>query len=145
MSTTPWSTYRQIATQTAPPGQLILMLYDGALRFLEQGLTGFSHTDPGQFNMTIHNNFQRARTIIQELNRILDMERGGECAATLRRLYDYFERRIWESNLKKRPEGAKEVVGHLMVLRGAWATMLRHQTNSEKNAGEPLAAAMAIP
>jgi flagellar secretion chaperone FliS len=138
--TNPWNSYRQIAAHTAPPGQLVLMLYDGALRFLEQGLAGFSHTDPGQFNMTIHNNFKRAQTIIQELNRILDMERGGECAENLRQLYDYFERRIWQSNLKKRPEGAKEVVGHLTVLRDAWATMLARQTGAAQEIHEQAAA-----
>jgi flagellin-specific chaperone FliS len=55
------------------------------------------------------------------------MEQGGECAETFRQLYDYFERRIWESNLKKRPEGAREVIKHLTVLRDAWATMLANQ------------------
>ena len=38
--------YRQIATQTAPPGQLILMLLDGALLSLERALTGFAATTP---------------------------------------------------------------------------------------------------
>ena len=139
----PWDAYRQIAAQTAPPGQLILMLYDGALRFLERSLAGFSYADPGQFNMTIHNNLQRARNIIHELNRVLDMERGGECAANLRRLYDYFERRIWESNFMKRPEGVKEVIRHLTVLRDAWATVLTRQTGPEQSVREQFASAAA--
>ncbi len=116
--------YRQVATQTAPPGQLVLMLYDGAIRFLERALTGFSHTDPGEFHMTINNNLQRARAIILELNRCLDRERGGEIAATLNALYDYFDRRLQESNRQKRPEGIHEVLHRLTVLREAWATML---------------------
>jgi flagellar protein FliS len=123
----PWKSYRQIATQTAPPGQLILMLFDGALRFLERGLAGFACTDPAEANMTIHNNFRRAQDIVRELNRALNMEQGGECAETFRQLYNYFERRIWESNVKKRPEGAREVIKHLTVLRDAWATMLANQ------------------
>ncbi len=120
----PWNAYRQVAAQTAPPGQLILMLYDGALRFLERGLSGFSFTDPGEFNSTIHNNFRRSQDILRELNRALDVERGGELAATLRRLYEYFDRRIQESNMRKRSDAAKEVLGHLTVLRDAWAAML---------------------
>jgi len=120
----PWKSYRQVATQTAPPGQLILMLFDGALRFLEHGLTGFSCADPAEANMTIHNNFQRALEIVRELNRAVNVEQGGECAETFRRLYNYFERKIVESNVKKRPEGAAEVVKHLTVLRDAWAAML---------------------
>jgi len=120
----PWKSYRQIATQTAPPGQLILMLFDGALRFLELGLVGFTCKDPAEANMTIHNNFQRAQDIVRELNRALNLEQGGECAETFRQLYNYFERKILESNLQKRPDGAREVIKHLTVLRDAWAAML---------------------
>ncbi|HZT23695.1 MAG TPA: flagellar export chaperone FliS [Verrucomicrobiae bacterium] len=120
----PWNIYRQTALQTAPPGQLVLMLFDGALRFLQSGLKGFDCADPAEANMTIHNNFQRAVDIIRELRRALNLEQGGECAANLRRLYDYFERKINESNVRKRPEGAREIIQHLTVLRDAWAVML---------------------
>jgi flagellar protein FliS len=120
----PWKSYRQTATLTAPPGQIVLMLYDGALRALERALPGFSCKDPGQANMTIHNNIKRAQEIVRELNGALNMEQGGDCAATLRRLYDYFDRRLWESNLRKRREGVDEVIGHLTELRNAWAAML---------------------
>jgi flagellar protein FliS len=123
----PWESYRQIATQTAPPGQLVLMLYEGAIRFLELGVAGFSIDDPAESNMAVHNNLQRALDIIRELNLSLNMEQGGDFAVELRRLYDYFDRRIWESNLHKRPEGVREVIHHLNVLRNAWATMLSRQ------------------
>jgi flagellar protein FliS len=123
----PWKSYRRIATQTAPPGQLILMLFDGALRFLELGLTGFDMTDPAKANMTIHNNFQRALDIVRELKWALNMEKGGECAETFRQLYEYFERKILESNVKKQPDGAREVIKHLTVMRDAWAAMLSGQ------------------
>jgi flagellar secretion chaperone FliS len=123
----PWKSYRQIATQTAPPGQLVLMLFDGAIRFLERSLEGFSYTDPGERNLTIHNNIQRAQDIIRELRYSLNLEAGGELAETLRNLYAYFERRISESNHKKRREGIDEVVGHIKELRNAWAMMLFNQ------------------
>jgi len=140
----PWKSYRQIATQTAPPGQLILMLFDGALRFLERGLAGFACHDLAEANMAIHNNFQRAQEIVRELNRALNLEQGGECAETFRQLYDYFERKIWESNLKKRPEGAREVIKHLTVLRDAWATMLANPgTPTVEAAGSAITRAAA--
>jgi flagellar protein FliS len=123
----PWESYRQIATHTAPPGQLVLMLYDGALRFLELGVAGFSIDDPAESNMAVHNNLQRALDIVRELNLSLNMEQGGDVAVELRRLYDYFDRRIRESNMQKRPEGVHEVIRHLNVLRNAWATMLSRQ------------------
>jgi flagellar protein FliS len=120
----PWKSYRQTSTLTAPPGQIVLMLFDGAIRSLERSLPGFTHDDPAQANMLVHNNLQRAQEIIRELNYALNMDEGGECAVTLRRLYDYFDRRIWESNIRKRREGVDEVIRHLNELRDAWATML---------------------
>ena len=140
----PWKSYRQIATQTAPPGQLVLMLFDGALRFLDRAIAGFELQDPTEANMAVNNNLQRAMDIIRELNLSLNMEQGGECAVTLRRLYDYFDRRLWESNMHKRPEGVHEVIRHITVLRDAWATMLSgqaHQVIAAAPAGQPYAEA----
>jgi flagellar protein FliS len=123
----PWKSYRETATLTAPPGQIVLMLFEGAIRSLERSLPGFSHTDPAEANMIVHNNLQRAQEIIRELNSALNMEQGGEFSANMRRLYNYLERRIWESNLKKDPTGVGEAIRHLTVLRDAWATMLNNQ------------------
>ncbi len=127
----PWQAYRQIATQTAPPGQLVLMLYDGAIRFSERALAGFACTDPGERNMTINNNLLRATDIVRELNVCLDTDAGGQLAQTLRDLYSYMERRLVESNMKKRRGGVDEVVVHLKTLRDAWATMLANQGQPE--------------
>ena len=123
----PWKSYRETATLTAPPGQIILMLFEGAIRSLERSLPGFENSDPAEANMIIHNNLQRAQDIIRELNDALNMEQGGEFAANMRRLYNYLERRIWESNLKKNSTGVGEAIRHLTVLRDAWATMLANQ------------------
>jgi flagellar protein FliS len=123
----PWKSYRETATLTAPPGQIVLMLFEGAIRSLERSLPGFTNTDPAESNMIIHNNLQRAQEIIRELNDALNMEQGGEFSANMRRLYNYLERRIWESNLKKNSTGVGEAIRHLTVLRDAWATMLANQ------------------
>ena len=134
----PWNSYRQIATQTAPPGQLVLMLYDGAIRFLESALTGFASTDPGERNVTINNNLQRAVDIVRELNCCLNTDVGGKLAQTLRDLYDYMERRLLESNFKKKRVGVDEVIGHLRELRNAWATMLTREGQSLPAASQRL-------
>jgi flagellar protein FliS len=123
----PWQAYRQVATQTATPGQLVLMLYDGALRFLEQSLTGFAKDDPAEFHQTIGNNLLRAQQILHELNISLNLEAGGDVAANLRRLYEYLDRRLLESNIKKEEAGIKEVIARITVLRDAWAQMLSGQ------------------
>jgi flagellar protein FliS len=137
----PWKSYRETATLTAPPGQIVLMLYDGAIHALERSLPGFSHTDPAESNMIIHNNLQRAQHIIRELNTALNMQQGGEFAENMRRLYNYFERRIWESNVKKTSAGIGEVIRHLNVLRDAWATMLTNQGAPAPASAAALAAA----
>jgi flagellar protein FliS len=112
------------------------MLFEGAIRSLERALPGFTNTDPAEANMIIHNNLQRAQDIVRELNGALNMEQGGEFATNMRRLYDYLERRIWESNVKKNSTGIGEAIRHLSVLRDAWATMLANQgaTPTERQA-----------
>jgi flagellin-specific chaperone FliS len=59
----------------------------------------------------------------------------------MRRLYNYFERLIWESNVKKNAAGVGEVIRHLNVLRDAWATMLTNQGASAPAATAARAAA----
>jgi flagellar secretion chaperone FliS len=122
-----FKSYRQIAAQTAPPGRLILMLFDGALLYLERARMGFQHDDPREKNQTIHNNLRRAVDIIRHLNGSLNLTAGGQLAETLRRLYHYFDMRLTESNFKKQRDGVDEVVLHLKELRDAWATMLANQ------------------
>jgi flagellar secretion chaperone FliS len=120
----PLRSYTQIATQTAPPGALILMLFDGALRSMENALTGFEYHDPRQRNETIHNNLRRAVDIIRLLNNSLNLQAGGELARTLRGLYFYFDGLLVESNTRKNRDGVDEVIRHLKKLRDAWAEML---------------------
>jgi flagellar protein FliS len=120
----PWKSYRQIATQTAPPGQLVLMLFDGAIRSLERAELGFSYHDICERNTAIHNNLQHAVDIIRELNASLDLEAGGQLASTLRNLYAFFERRLIESNFKKSRKGIDEVMPMIRQLRDAWSDML---------------------
>ena len=137
----PWQSYRQVATQTASPGQLVLMLFDGAIRFLEKARLGFTFDDPLEFNLTINNNVVRAQDILHELNWSLDLEKGGEFAGTLRRLYDYMDHRLHESNQYKREDGILDVLKRLTVLRDAWAEMLRNGASNQTPEEVPLSAA----
>lgn len=116
--------YMQVATKTASPGQLVLMLYDGAIRYLETAVRGFALDDPAESNSTINDNIQRAQAILDELSAALNMGAGGEFAERLRGLYSYLDRRLFESNLKKEAEGIDEVILRLSTLRDAWRDML---------------------
>ena len=133
----PWDSYRRVATQTATPAHLVLMLYDGAIGFLERALAGFDGDDPARVNEAVNNNIVRAQAIIYEMNAILNMEAGGEIAVNFRRLYNYLHVRLREGNFKKQKEPVQETLLRLRVLRDSWAEMIRR---GPALAGEALAA-----
>lgn len=120
-----WQSYRQVATQTASPGQVVLMLYNGIIRFLEQARLGFGMDDPKEFNEAINNNIQRAQAIINEMNLSLNLAEGGEFAQKMRGLYDYFDRLLQDANISKTEPPILEVINRVTVLRDAWSEMLQ--------------------
>lgn len=121
-------TYRANSVLTASPGQLVLMLYDGALKAIALALEGFNTPadDPRRIEV-INRQLLKAQTIIAELQGGLNMEAGGEFARTMERLYDYHIRRLFEANLRKQVEPVLEVERLLRELRDAWAQMLTQQ------------------
>lgn len=139
----PWNSYRQIATQTAPPGQLVLMLYEGAVNFLNRALTGFGKEDPAESFETINNNIVRTQEILNELNASLNIEEGGELAVHLRRLYLYLDWRLSQSNIAKEAAGIHEAIRRITVLRDAWAAMLSGQRQAAPVAETESALALA--
>lgn len=132
--------YLHVATQTASPGHLVLMLYEGAIRFLERALVGFGSDDPAEFNETIHNNVARAQAILDELTASLDLKGGGEFATHMQGLYAYLDRRLQESNMRKDPTGIEEVISRLSVVRDAWREMLTKASSAPAPAFEGLMA-----
>ena len=118
-------TYQTQSILTASPGQLVLMMYDGALRFLAEARAGFAQPDrtPKRIE-TINNALRRAQSVIAELRCRLDHEAGGEVAANLDRLYDYYNRQLFLANIKKEEDPVIEIEGLIRVLRDAWAEML---------------------
>jgi flagellar protein FliS len=126
----PWDAYRKVATQTASPAHLVLMLYDGAIGFLERALAGFECTDPGQLNEAVNNNIVRAQAIILEMNATLDMQAGGEISSNFRRLYNYLHTRLRDANHRKTKEPIMETLSRLRILRDSWAQMLRSGANN---------------
>jgi flagellar protein FliS len=123
----PWQSYRQVATHTASPGQLVLMLYEGAIRFLDRARAGFDIEDPVDSVTAVNNNILRAQEIIRELDFSLNIKEGGDLALQLRRLYDYFDRTLTESNQHKQARGVIEVIARITTLRDAWAAMLKNR------------------
>ena len=125
-------TYRANAVLTASPGQLVLMLYDGALKAMAiaQDAFGRPAEDPRRIE-TINHQLLRAQAIFAELQGGLNMEAGGEFARTMNRLYEYHNRRLFEANLRKQIEPVIEVERLVRDLRDAWAQMLIQQPSGE--------------
>ena len=109
--------YTQNAVLTAPPGRLVVMLYDGAIRFLRRGMLAMENGDPQRTNEAL----QRGEAIIDELLVTLDHEKGGEIAASLRDLYLFFRRHLNEARVEQDPEKIDTVVNLLDELRDAFA------------------------
>lgn len=116
--------YRSAAVNTATPGQLVLMLFDGALRNLATALGGFEIEAIGTRNERINNHLIKAQAILRELQVSLDLKAGGEFARTMWALYDFMLERLRVANLEKEPEPIRVVERLLTEVRGAWATML---------------------
>jgi flagellar secretion chaperone FliS len=126
--------YRESAVLTASPGQLILMLFDRALRAMASARAAFDRpkTDLRRIEV-INRELLLAQSIFVELRGALNHEAGGEFAATMDRLYRYYNRRLREANLRKQVEPVVEVEGLFSVVREAWAEMLRTHSVQERS------------
>jgi len=109
--------YQQNAVMTAPPGRLVVMLYEGACRFLRRASLAMQHGDVAKTNTAL----QRGEAIINELLVTLDHEKGGEIAASLRDLYLFCGRYLNEARLEKDHEKIEAVAALLDELRDAFA------------------------
>lgn len=124
-------TYRANAILTASPGQLVLMLYDGALKAMALAREAFAQPEgEPQRIQNINTHLLKAQAIISELQSGLNMEAGGEFARTMHRLYDYHNRRLLEANVRKQVEPVIEVERLVRELRDAWAQMLAQQDSA---------------
>jgi flagellar secretion chaperone FliS len=121
-----YQTYRQTQAQTAAPGELIVMLYRGAVRFVASSIEGIEANNVE----AAHNNLLRAQAVINELLETIDVERGGEVARNLWRIYEFMISRLVEANLRKDAAPAREVERLLRDLLPAWEEAAR-QTNAQ--------------
>jgi flagellar protein FliS len=127
--------YRANSILTASPGQLVLMLYDGALNSIATAREAMHRpaSDLRRFEI-INKNVRKAQRIIAELRATLDFKAGGEFATVMDRLYEYYNRRLLEANLRNQVEPLVEVEGLLGEVRNAWAEMLRKQGGEKPKA-----------
>lgn len=117
----PQNAYKQTAVETASPEKLLVMLFTGGLKFLRQGEKALADGDYEE----AHNYLTRVQDIITELNTTLDVENGGEIAANLRELYNFYFMRIVSANIKKDPELLKPVIEFFATYRDVWSETAR--------------------
>ncbi|MGD9579818.1 MAG: flagellar export chaperone FliS [Vampirovibrionia bacterium] len=113
--------YKKAQVQTASPEQILIMLYDGAIRFLNQAKIHMQNKDIEQS----HTNIIKAQRIITEFMSSLDMELGGEMAENLFNLYEYLHHRLVQANIKKDVEALDEVLEHLRSLKATWEEAIK--------------------
>ena len=130
MIANPYQQYQEANLETASQGKLLLMLYDGAIRFLMQSSVALEQ----QRWQDAHNLNLRAQDIITELLVSLDLS-VGEIANNLYRLYEYMNWRLVQANIKREPAGIREVIGHLRELREAWAEAVKTTAGQQFGAG----------
>lgn len=108
--------YQQNQIKTASPEQILLMLYDGAIRFTRQAISGVENNDAKMRRYGI----SKAMAIITEFSNSLDREVGGKIAEDLDALYDYMIRELTSVNLNTDIEKLRVVENLLVDLRQTW-------------------------
>ena len=109
--------YRQTQAQSRTPLELVVLLYDGALRFLSAARDAIERRDIPARREALSRTF----AIISELQSTLKIEEGGEFAASLDELYGYANRRLLEAAAKNDVAPVDEIHKVFSILRDAWS------------------------
>lgn len=145
------SAYAQVGVETgvlaASPHKLIEMLYEGAIRAINQASVYMAAGDIEKKGESVA---KAVQIILVGLRASLNKEAGGELAENLDSLYDYMARRLFEANIKDNQEMLDEVRSLLLDIKGAWdeigesaerqlATAARVETATRQQVNDPLA------
>jgi flagellar protein FliS len=121
--------YRESAVLTAPPERLVVMLYDGARRFLHQAAIAMRDGDVP----TAHERLRRAERIVEHLDATLDLSQG-EISQRLEGIYAFCLRLMGEARLQRDPSRLETAGGLLGELREAWAELAAGGTAADRQA-----------
>jgi flagellar secretion chaperone FliS len=128
MESNPLKAYKETQIKSATPGQLIIMLYDGAIKNINIAIKEMDKDKKERKLDIISNTIIKAQDIISELMVSLDFEQGGEIAKNLFSIYVFMNRELLNANIKKDRDPLEAVKKMLMELREAW-----HQINEKGN------------
>src|SRR5262245_1792417 len=113
--------YRQTEIQSRSPLELVVMLYDGALRFTADARDAMVRRDI----QARQQHLSRAMAIVSELQSTLDMETGGELAEHLDKLYGFVRDRLIDASAKQDLQPLDEARRVLATLREGWLAISR--------------------
>ncbi len=108
--------YQDNTVTTQSKGRLIVMLYDGAIKFMRLAIKEMemdNHELKGRY-------INKAQDIINELNAVLDMDAGGEIATNLRKLYRFMSNRLSQANVKRDPQMIRDCIKLMEELNQSW-------------------------
>ena len=124
--------YRRNAISTSSQGRLIIMMYEGAIKFTNMAIQSIDKGDiagQGKYISKTHD-------IISELSLALDMEKGGEVAVRLESLYQYILNQLTIANVKSDRKTLENIIKILSPLNKAWDEVFHASTNTEKSGHE---------
>ncbi|MED3660914.1 flagellar export chaperone FliS [Ureibacillus sp. FSL K6-8385] len=119
LANTAYNAYKQNSINTASPGELTLMLYNGCIKFLNVAKKAIDEKDYEEKNK----NLQKAQNIITELMVTLNMD--YEISKQMYSLYEYMNRRLIEANMKNDAGIVDEVIGLVTEFRDTWKEVIR--------------------
>lgn len=115
----PYAAYQNSKIMTASPAELILMLYDGAIKFSNIAVAAIEKNDIEK----AHNNIIKTERIILEFRASLDPK--YPVSKDFDVVYEYLIRRLHEANIKKDAEIMEEILKHLRTMRDTWKEVMR--------------------
>lgn len=113
------SYYKETSVLTQDRGRLVVLLYDGAIKYLMKAIPVMEAGDDEQKGRLIC----KAQDIIFELNSVLDMDTGGQIAENLRNLYNFMYQRLGHANIKRNTQMVREIIELLRELNEGWKTI----------------------
>lgn len=112
--------YQETQFATADRGRILLLMFEGGLKFLAQSRVGLEAGDFLRFGQQLG----RAQAVIAELMHTLDHKAGGEIAANLERLYQFMLDHLVEANRRKSVRHVEQVSHLLATIADAFRTIL---------------------
>jgi len=125
--------YRKNEISTSSQGRLILMMYEGAIKFTTMALQSIEKGDIAGQGKYIN----KTHDIINELSLALDLKKGGEVAQRLESLYQYMLSQLTLANIKSDRKALEMVLKILSPLAEAWEQLFHASTNTGEGDHQP--------